>query len=64
MPIFMFDKDNDFVVMKLEAVSNPITNLSMIDCVAILLTLHHKQLLPLSFGPEQLPRAGSAGAAK
>ncbi|ELQ42318.1 hypothetical protein OOU_Y34scaffold00215g2 [Pyricularia oryzae Y34] len=40
MPIFMFDKDNDFVVMKLEA------------------------LLPLSFGPEQLPRAGSAGAAK
>ncbi|KAG9257916.1 cytidine deaminase-like protein [Emericellopsis atlantica] len=37
-PIFMFDKDGNYVVLKLE------------------------QLLPMSFGPDQLPQPGEAGA--
>lgn len=50
-PIFMFDKDGAFVVMKLEEV-----------CYAHLVWWGYtnmRKLLPLSFGPEQLPAPGT-----
>jgi cytidine deaminase len=54
MPIFMFDKDGAFVVMKLEQA-----------CILLFkdgYTLISSQLLPLSFGPEALPPPGSLPA--
>jgi hypothetical protein len=50
VPIIMFDKDSNFVVMKLGEVSTSHSTSSMrvLGCVDRL------QLLPLSFGPEAL----------
>ena len=55
-PVFMFDKDGAFVVMKLEQVHC----LSQRAVEAMLKYL--QQLLPLSFGPEALPPRGELPA--
>ena len=55
-PVFMFDKNGDFVVMKLEQVS--CLKLPDLGCIEVVLTLFLK-LLPLSFGPEALPPRGT-----
>jgi hypothetical protein len=47
-PIFMFDKDGAFVVMKLEQVGQSVY-------LDISNKANNPQLLPLSFGPEALP---------
>jgi len=53
----MFDKDGAFVVMKLEQVSDSISNVDRRNANLLLL-----QLLPLSFGPEALPPPGELPA--
>lgn len=57
MPVIMFDKNEDYVVLTLEQVSSaarpvacPVAN------------PRAPQLLPLSFGPDHLPPPGAPGA--
>jgi cytidine deaminase len=56
-PVFMFDKDGAFVVMKLEQVYLSFTQSGVEAMLKYL-----KQLLPLSFGPEALPPRGELPA--
>jgi cytidine deaminase len=50
----MFDKNEDFVVAKLGQVSDSL--FSILEFV-----INPLQLLPLSFGPDQLPPPGAPG---
>lgn len=51
----MFDKNSDYLVLRLEEVSSAVTPLTRPTGKLILST----QLLPLSFGPEALPTPGA-----
>lgn len=55
-PIIMFDKNEDYVVLRLKQVSFlPLISLVTGDSFDV-------KLLPMSFGPDQLPRPGAPGA--
>lgn len=49
----MFDKNEDFVVVKLEQVSHD-------TFLTPGFAINGLQILPMSFGPDQLPRPGAA----
>ena len=65
MPIFMYDKNGDYIVKSLGEVSDtPSFAFSNIDGSTVcteskyVLTFFHVQLLPMSFGPEHLRSGG------
>jgi cytidine deaminase len=56
-PIIMFDKDDNYIVMRLEEVSS--SRLINTHVSFTQKTDQISQLLPVSFGPEALPPPGS-----
>jgi hypothetical protein len=73
IPVFMFDKNQDFVVMTMGEVGLavslaplPLIMMFYLDCLcsaSVLLTRSFSaQLLPMSFGPDRLPPPGAPGA--
>ncbi|KAK7415512.1 hypothetical protein QQX98_005866 [Neonectria punicea] len=53
-PIIMFDKNEDYVVLRLKQVS-------FLLCILLAGNSFDVKLLPMSFGPDQLPRPGALG---
>lgn len=62
MPILMFDKDDNFVVLRLETVSHSMRNCPCTTDRPSHIDHSFSQLLPLSFGPDALKDFGSSSS--